>query len=323
MLDLVSKRYIWFAISLIIIIPGLIFLLMPGGGLRSGIDFSGGTLWEFVIPNRTETVSSAQFVDIFEAQGLDISERDVLVSPPNAQQQAIVSVRTAEVATEDPKRQQIADAVGEDFAGATLSQFATVGATVSRESTQQAVLAVFAASLAILGYLTFAFRKAPHPLRYGVCAVIAMLHDVLVVIGVAAILGYFIGLEIDALFLTALLTVISFSVHDTIVVFDRVRENLLHRRTGQAFEDVVNLSVVQTLTRSINTQLTTLLTLLALLMFGGQSIRNFVLILLIGLLSGTYSSIFNAAQLLVVWENGWGRDWQLARHRSSGTQATA
>lgn len=322
MLDLVSKRYLWFAISLLVIIPGLIFLVLPGAGLRSGIDFSGGTMWEFVIRNRTEQIDSQQFVSLFRGQGLEISERDVQVSQPDAEQQAFVSVRTEEVPTEDPRRQQLVGAVTEAVPNSTLSRFETVGATVSRESTIQAVFAVIAASLAILAYLTFAFRKAPHPLRYGVCAILAMLHDVVLVIGVAAILGYFIGLEVDALFLTALLTVISFSVHDTIVVFDRVRENLQYRRTGQRFEEIVNLSIVQTLTRSINTQLTTLLTLLALLMFGGQSIRDFILILLIGLLSGTYSSIFNAAQLLVVWENGWGNDWRRVRGRSNA-QATA
>jgi preprotein translocase subunit SecF len=136
-----------------------------------------------------------------------------------------------------------------------------------------------------------------------------MLHDVLLVLGVAAILGYFTGLEVDALFLTALLTVISFSVHDTIVVFDRVRENLIARRSGETFEEIVNHSIVQTLPRSINTQLTSMFTLTALLLFGGASIFNFVLILLIGLISGTYSSIFNAAQLLVVWENHEWRRW--------------
>jgi preprotein translocase subunit SecF len=136
-----------------------------------------------------------------------------------------------------------------------------------------------------------------------------MLHDVLVVLGVAAILCYFFGLEVDALFLTALLTIISFSVHDTIVVFDRVRENLLSRRAGESFDEIVNHSIVQTLPRSINTQLTSMFTLTALLLFGGASIRNFVLILLIGLISGTYSSIFNAAQLLVVWENQEWRNW--------------
>ena len=136
-----------------------------------------------------------------------------------------------------------------------------------------------------------------------------MLHDVLLVLGVASILGFCIGLEVDALFLTALLTVISFSVHDTIVVFDRIRENLIARRSGETFEDIVNHSIVQTLPRSINTQLTSLFTLTALLLFGGASIRNFVLILLIGLISGTYSSIFNAAQMLVVWENREWRRW--------------
>lgn len=312
MIDLVSKRYLWFAISLIVIIPGLIFLLLPGFGLRTGIDFSGGTLWEFEVPNRSTPISTEEVDRVFLAQGV---EPNVQVSPPDANGTVAIAVRTLEVPTEDPRRQAITDAMLQAFPGAQATQFATVGSTVSRESTQQAVVAVLAASLAILAYLTFAFRGTPHAMRYGVCAVIAMLHDVLLVLGVAAILGYFIGLEVDALFLTALLTVISFSVHDTIVVFDRVRENMKQRRTGQSFEEIVNLSVVQTLTRSINTQLTTFLTLIALLLFGGFTIRNFVLILTIGLLSGTYSSIFNAAQLLVVWENGWDKDWRRVFNR--------
>jgi preprotein translocase subunit SecF len=307
MLDLVSKRYIWVAISLAVIIPGLIFLVLPGFGLRTGIDFSGGTLWEFSVPNRTTPIGTDEVAAVFQKQEV---EPNVQVSPPNANGVVDIAVRTKEVATEDPKRQAITEAMAQTFPGAEATQFATVGSTVSRESTQQAVVAVLAAALAILAYLTFAFRGTPHAMRYGVCAIVAMLHDVLLVLGVAAMLGYFIGLEVDALFLTALLTVISFSVHDTIVVFDRVRENLKARRSGQSFEEIVNLSVVQTLTRSINTQLTTFLTLMALLLFGGFTIRNFVLILTIGLLSGTYSSIFNAAQLLVVWENGWGKDWR-------------
>ncbi|HEY3228396.1 MAG TPA: protein translocase subunit SecF, partial [Roseiflexaceae bacterium] len=179
-------------------------------------------------------------------------------------------------------------------------------------------IAVIGACVAILIYLTVAFRRAPHPIRYGVCALLAMLHDVLVVVGVASILGVLIGLEVDALFLTALLTVISFSVHDTIVVFDRIRENLIGRRSGETFDDIVNHSIVQTLPRSINTQMTSVFTLTALLLFGGQSIQHFVMILLIGLISGTYSSIFNASQLLVVWEN---REWQ--RWFGRGEAATA
>ena len=244
------------------------------------------------------------------------------VSPPDEQNRVFASVRTPEVRESTPEKTQVTDALAAAFPGAVLERFETVGATVSTESTRQAVLAVTAASVVILIYLTISFRKAPHPVRFGVAAILAMLHDVLLVLGIASILGVVINLQVDALFLTAILTVLSFSVHDTIVVFDRVRENLAHRRSNQSFEDVVNTSVVQTLTRSINTQLTSFLTLLALLLFGGQSIQHFILILLIGLISGTYSSIFNAAQILVVWENGWTRDWRSAFRRGPATGAT-
>jgi preprotein translocase subunit SecF len=156
-----------------------------------------------------------------------------------------------------------------------------------------------------------------------VCAIIALLHDVLVVLGMFAILGLVLGVEIDALFVTAMLTVIGFSVHDTIVVFDRVRENIARRRF-ERFEDVVNYSVVQTLARSINTSITVLLTLFALYLFGGVSIRNFVLALLIGIISGTYSSIFNASMLLVIWENReWGRLFGRTPTPTPGTRGAA
>lgn len=321
MFDLVGKRYLWFAISLALIVPGLLFLLIYG--LRVGIDFSGGTLWEYTIPKAQTTDVAARLAAAYAQQG--IADARPQLSPPDATGNVVAAVRSRVVNADDPLKNKVTSAVTAAFPGATLSSFQTVGSVVSAESTRNAGLAVGVASLFILGYLTFAFRKAPHPLRYGACAILAMLHDLLVVLGVAAILGHFFGLEVDALFLTALLTIISFSVHDTIVVFDRLRENLQHRRTGQRFEEIVNLSVVQTLTRSLNTQLTVLLTLLALLLFGGATIRNFVLVLMIGLLSGTYSSIFNAAQLLVVWENGWGRDWRrvFRRDRQRTGQATA
>jgi len=157
------------------------------------------------------------------------------------------------------------------------------------------------AAVAILLYISFAFRHVTNPVRYGACAIIAMVHDIFVVVGLASILGVLRGWEVDALFLTALLTVIGYSVHDSIVVFDRVRENS-RRYAGLPIEDVVNHSVIQTLDRSINTQLTVIFTLVALLLFGGITIRNFVLTLLVGIVSGTYSSIFNASPLLVEWE---------------------
>ncbi|MBV9021730.1 MAG: protein translocase subunit SecF [Ktedonobacteraceae bacterium] len=178
-----------------------------------------------------------------------------------------------------------------------------VSGSVAGETTRNAFLAVVAASVAILLYVWFSFRKVPKPWRYGACAIIALLHDVLVVVGIFSILGWAFHIQVDALFITALLTVVGFSVHDTIVVFDRIRENM-QRRTVETFEQVVNASLVQTLSRSLNTSLTVLFTLSALTLFGGESIRTFTLTLLIGIFSGTYSSIFNASMLLVIWERG-------------------
>lgn len=311
--SIVRHRYIWFLISLLIILPGLVFLLMPGGGLRPSIDFSGGALWEFQFPDRkTSDLNTDEITSIFEQQGFEgakVQLSEVVVAGQTLPA-ALVRTKPLDQNTGEEQQRQVLAALQARYGDTTRrEQIQSVGATVSQESTRSAVIAVLGASLAILLYLTLAFRKAPHPFRYGVCAIVAMLHDVLVVLGVAAIMGYFFGLEVDALFLTALLTIISFSVHDTIVVFDRVRENLINRRSSETFDEIVNHSIVQTLPRSINTQLTSMFTLTALLLFGGGSIANFVLVLLIGLISGTYSSIFNAAQLLVVWENQEWRNW--------------
>jgi preprotein translocase SecF subunit len=181
-----------------------------------------------------------------------------------------------------------------------------VGPEVAAQTTQNAALAVLAASAFILLYVWFSFRRVPKAFRYGACAIIALLHDVLVVLGVFSILGHFFGIQISALFITALLTVIGFSVHDTIVVFDRIRENM-QRRSVETFEEVVNASLVQTMARSLNTSLTVLFTLLTLTLFTqgiNADVHTFTLTLLIGIFSGTYSSIFNASMLLVVWDNG-------------------
>src|SRR5262249_20425684 len=167
---------------------------------------------------------------------------------------------------------------------------ASVTGSVAGQTTRNAFLAVLAASALILLYIWFSFRKVAKPWRYGTCAIIALLHDVLVVVGVFSILGWTLHIQVNALFITALLTVVGFSVHDTIVVFDRIRENM-QRRTTESFEQVVNASLVQTLARSLNTSLTVLITLSALTLFGGVTIREFTLALLIGIFSGTYSSI--------------------------------
>lgn len=180
---------------------------------------------------------------------------------------------------------------------------ASVSASVASATIRNSIFAVIAASALILLYVWFAFRKVNRPWRYGTCAIIALLHDVLVVMGVFSILGWTLHVQIDSLFITALLTVVGFSVHDTIVVFDRIRENM-QRRSSETFEQIVNASLVQTMSRSLNTSLTVLFTLSALTLFGGESIRTFTFALLIGIFSGTYSSIFNASMLLVIWERG-------------------
>jgi len=178
----------------------------------------------------------------------------------------------------------------------------TVGPTVGSELIRSSVILIGVGELLIMAYLGIRFG-----IRYGTAAMVALLHDVVVVVGIFAMLGYFIGLEFDALFVTALLTIIGFSVHDTIVVFDRIRENRV-RHAGEPFGAIVNHSILQTLGRSINTSLTVVVTLTALLLLGPATIRTFTLALLIGVISGTYSSIFNASQLLAAWY-----DWDAAR----------
>src|SRR4029079_1188799 len=179
------------------------------------------------------------------------------------------------------------------------------------ETTRNAIIAVAVAALAIMVFIWYAFRHVGNwrrGLRFGASAIIALLHEVLVVLGIWAILGHFLDFKVDSLFLTAVLTVVGFSVHDTIVVFDRIRENM-GRRTAESFDTVVNASLVQTMTRSLNTSLTVLFTLAALTLFGGESIREFTLALLIGIASGTFSSIFNASMILDVWETREYRTW--------------
>jgi preprotein translocase SecF subunit len=197
----------------------------------------------------------------------------------------------------------------------------TASAAIGAETTRNAILAVLAASVAIMFFIAYAFRHVGtwrRSFRFGVSAIIALLHDVLVVLGIWAILGHFFDFKVDSLFLTAVLTVVGFSVHDTIVVFDRIRENL-SRRTSETFEQIVDASLIQTMARSINTSFTVLLTLTALVLFGGASIREFTLALLIGILSGTYSSIFNASMILTVWETG---EWRTI-FRRGGQKAVA
>ncbi len=295
MWDFVGKRYGWFGLSLLIIVPGLIALALFGFPLA--IDFTGGSLLDIrfdAAPPQVEQLKATYATFGFEDAQVQSVENNGF------------QIRTK--AMEDATKNQIEDALRLEFGAFTELEFGSVSGTIGAEVVQRAAQTVAIAAIGIMLYLWFAFRQVPHAFRFGVAAVIAMLHDVLVMIGAAAIFGKVFGWEVDSLFLTALLTVIGFSVHDTIVVFDRIRENLIRRR-GDTFERVVNYSIMQTLDRSLNTTLTVVFTLLALVLFGGVTIRHFVLIMLIGIISGAYSSIFNAAQILVVWENREWRTW--------------
>jgi preprotein translocase subunit SecF len=294
MFNIVARRYWYFALSLLIIVPGLVALAL--WGLPLSIDFTGGSILELQFNQTTAPVDAGVVREAYASR--QIEDSIVQTSGTN-----IVVVRSKALAEAD--QAAIVAALEGQYGPATVLAAETVGPSVGAEVAQRAALAVGLAAIGILAYITYAFRRVDHALRYGVAAILAMLHDALVVVGAAAIFGRLFGWEVDALFLTALLTVVGFSVHDTIVVFDRIRENLLlHRRLD--YEAVVNHSIIQTLDRSFNTQLTVMFTLLALALFGGDTIRHFVVTLLVGVLSGTYSSIFNAAPLLVVWQN---REW--------------
>jgi preprotein translocase subunit SecF len=298
MLNILGKRYIFFAISLLVIVPGVFLAII--GGLPLAIDFTGGSLLEVRFESG-QIPAPAAVHQLYEDLGV-----------PDAQVQTTGSdtILARSTFLDDDTRGGLVSAMEERFSDdVTVLRFDSVGPTIGAEVTSRAATAVAVAALAVVIYITFAFRGIPNAFRYGVCAIIAMLHDVAIVISLGAIGGYLFGWQMDALFLTALLTVIGFSVQDKIVVFDRIRENSnIYRKLK--FETLVNHSIIQTLQRSINTQLMTVeFMLLALALFGGVTLREFAIILLVGLFSGTYSSIFIAAPILVLWENQEWRTW--------------
>ena len=293
-MNLIKYKNLFFALSLSLIIPGIIVFTVYG--LKLGIDFSGGTLWEMKFLDSSKNVNSQEFKQYLNSKGINLSsvastsQNSILVRMPITEENDINQVRTK---------------VNEEFGETEDIRLDTVGPIISKELTNKAMFAVGLAVLAIVFYVTWSFRTVPKPtssVAFGFCTIIALIHDVLTVLAAFAILGKLFDIEIDTLFITALLTVIGFSVHDTIVVFDRIRENL-KKHKDMAFETVVNNSLLETMARSLNTSLTAVFVLMALILFGGASIKIFVLALLIGIISGTYSSIFIAVPLLVVWHN--------------------
>ena len=297
-MNILGHRYIFFLISLLIIIPGLLLAVFLG--LNLSVDFTGGTLLEFQFESGKIPLP-ADIIPLYNQYNIE----DVQVTTTGVN---TIVARSSFV--DDETRANIIQAIEDKFQElVNVLRFDSVGPTIGREVAIRAAIAVSIAVLIVVVYITYAFRGIPHAFRYGVCAIIAMFHDVAIVISLVAIGGILWGWQVDALFLTALLTVIGFSVQDKIVVFDRIRENTnIYRRLP--FETLVNHSIIQTLQRSINTQLMTVeFMLLALALFGGITLREFAVILLVGLFSGTYSSIFIAAPVLVVWENQEWRTW--------------
>ena len=293
--DFIGRRKIWYILSAILILPGLLALAI--WHLNVGIDFKGGTVQDISYSGVRPPVDSIRSnLDKQGIKGVSVQTSgtsDVLIRYPN---QTGVTPRS------------VGDQILKSFGGTPSVkevQFSNIGESVAKSSLQQSAWAVALTSLAIIFFVAFSFRSVPKPAsswRFGLTAIAALAHDILFVIGAFALIGhYFPSIEVDSLFITAILTILGFSVNDTIVVFDRIRENL-RRSPGKTFGEVANSSLNQTLARSINTSTTVLLVLLALLLLGGGSVRNFILALTLGVAIGTYSSIFNASPLLVSWQ---------------------
>ncbi len=336
MFDVVGKKRWFFLFSAFITVPGLIFILL--GGLKPSVDFTGGTVWEVKYAQQPAASDvQAALVSLghpsarvqrlsdgylrIQTEPIDLLPPQQPSPVPSASIGPLASGSLAPTPALTPTPAPVASPgasgspapgvarQGTDFAkveAALESRFGapeggkprleqTIGPIIGSELIRSSVILIIVGELFILAYLWIRFG-----FRFGTCAIVALLHDVVVVVGLFAVLGYFLGVEFDALFVTALLTIIGFSVHDTIVVFDRIRENRI-RHAGEPFGAIVNHSILQTIGRSINTSLTVVVTLTALLLLGPSSIRTFTLALLIGVISGTYSSIFNASQLLVAW----------------------
>ncbi len=292
---------IWLSLSLFVTIISVLVIFT--WGLKPGIDFTGGSLME--IEFSKERPATEVVVKAFEDK--DIRNTTIQKSEDN-----ILIIRTAFL--DEEKHQEILkqiESVSKDE-NIIEKRFETIGASISKQLRERAILSIIFVSLAIILYVAYAFRKVSQPVKswkYGIMSLVAVFHNLLLVMGIFAVLGRFKGVEVDTAFVVALLTVLGYSINDTIVVFDRIRENLIHRG-NRSFADVVNDGLNQSLFRSINTTVTTLFTLTALFFFGGPTIHNFVLALIIGVAAGSFSSIFIAAPLLAVTEN-WQRTKKL------------
>ena len=292
-MDFAGKRIWFFIFSFLVIVPGIVFLAIAPG-LKPGIDFTGGSSMTLGFSESSD-VKQKQIRDILITQGYpettvqNLGDSNFFVRTKELDDTAKTNLTQTLIAKLDPESENI------------LRSFDLVSPIVASETVLNAVWAVLAATIGIFIYVWWAFRNVPSPFRYGLAAIVALLHDTVIVVGIFAILGELFDTEVNTMFLIAVLTVIGYSVNDTIVVFDKIRENVLIH-VNRPFTEIVNLSISETIGRSINTSFTLLITLAALLLFGGATIREFLYVLLIGVVAGTYSSIGIASQVLVSWE---------------------
>jgi preprotein translocase subunit SecF len=294
MFDFVGRKRWFLLASAVIIVVGIISLALPGG-LKLGIDFKEGSSMTI---NFQEQVSSDQLRQVLSDLGYEARVQSIPESGD-----FVIRTHLLTIEEENALKGDLAEELGEFEVEAS----GRVTAIIAGETVRNAGIAVGVAAIAILLYITWAFRRMPNPFRYGTCAIIALIHDVLIVLGVFSLLGRAFDWEIDPMFVTACLAVIGYSVNNTIVVFDRIRENLI-RGISPEFTITVNSSLTQTLGRSLNTSITTILVVLAIYLFVGGTVRNFTLALLVGIIAGTYSSIFIAGLLVVIWGEGkWRR----------------
>lgn len=294
MFRLMERRGWYFAFSILVMLPGIIYMIWSlattGHPLPLSIDYTGGTLWEMRFPESQQPVTVRQ---VFADAGYN----DTTVFTVEDDRTVQVKLKTIN----SDQKATLQTAIQEKLGTFEERSYRSIGPTMGSEVSQAAIIAVAVSSVLILLYMAFAFRQVSHPVRFGVCAVVAIIHDVLVTLSFVCIMNLIAGWEIDALFLTAILTVIGYSVNDTIVVFDRIRENY-RRHRGDSLSVIANRSIVETAQRSLGTGMTSLLTLVAILALGGATLQQFVATLILGIISGTYSSVFNATALLVAWE---------------------
>lgn len=305
-LDIVKHKFIYLAISAVLLLPGIVSMIYSmitydtHTPIKVGIDYTGGTTLQYGVKEDISNEKLANVREALENGGVDSPVLQIIHvnSKESTDLRAILSIRTKFIDEQSDDLNKITNIVNSEFQQPQLVQVSSVGPTLGKELFKNSMIALSLALLGIIAYLTFRFQ-----FDYALAAILGLVHDTLFVVGVFSILGLFYGVQVDALFVTALLTVIGFSVHDTIVVFDRVRENLKYYSKKMTFGEIMNASINQTLTRSINTSLTTLITLAALYFFGGVTTKDFVLAMMLGIAIGTYSSIFFCSSLIEIWED--------------------